>query len=194
MNVVDTNDLAYWYPLVKDVVPTPATRIVHTDLPLVRMVDGEPLDGLDAFIAQLTQVGNELGWPCFLHTGHGSGKHDWEHTCFVPDSSAFPARVAALVEWSIMVDIMGLPLLVILVGLSANHAPFPAGKQPQPVAGCYQPTSTHRTTIRPLVGPAQLVSLGCAPAERCSSMVAGRRVGGSASGPPFSHCRQSRPV
>jgi len=28
--------------------------------------------------------------------------------------------------------------------------------------------------------------LGCAPAERCSSMVAGRRVGGSASGPPFS--------
>lgn len=103
------NDLAFWYPRVAPLVPTPATWIVRTDVELAYLLDGEAPPGLEAFIDELRRAGDEAGWPCFLRTSHGSGKHDWKHTCFVESADQVPARVAALVEWSAMVDFFGLP-------------------------------------------------------------------------------------
>lgn len=106
----DRNDLAYWFPLIKDAgLPVPRTVIVPTDADLTGLLDGATPDGFADLVASLTAAGDNLGWPCFLRTGHGSGKHDWAHTCYVSARRAVAPHVAALVEWSHMVDLMGLP-------------------------------------------------------------------------------------
>lgn len=106
----DRNDLAYWLPPIQAAgLPTPATVIIHTDADLSSVLDGVTPDGWDRLITQLRAAGAQVGWPCFLRTGHGSGKHQWRDTCHIPDPDAIAQHVGALVEWSHVVDIMGLP-------------------------------------------------------------------------------------
>ena len=110
MSVIDRNDLAYWFPLVATAgLRVPHTIIVGCEHDLTCVLDGETPDGWDGLIADLQAAGDRLGWPCFLRTGHGSGKHDWANTCHVPSADVLPQHVAALVEWSHTVDLMGLP-------------------------------------------------------------------------------------
>jgi hypothetical protein len=104
-------DLAAWYPLLVGAsIPTPRTEIVHTEVELNHLLDGITPPGFAAFIADLRQAGDRVGWPAFLRTGYGSGKHDYLTTCFVPGSAKLAAHVAALVEWSALADIVGLPV------------------------------------------------------------------------------------
>lgn len=106
----DRNDLAYWFPPIKDAgLPVPRTVIVPTDADLTGLLDGATPDGFADLVAELAAAGDSLGWPCFLRTGHGSGKHDWAHTCYVSARWLVAPHVAALVEWSHIVDLMGLP-------------------------------------------------------------------------------------
>lgn len=107
--LTDPNNLSYWYPRIKDLVQTPETRIIHTDLDLLPLVDGEKVEGFKSFTLKLVMAGDEVGWPCFLRTGHGSGKHDWAATCHVPGPFQIPDHVRWLVEWSEMADFLGLP-------------------------------------------------------------------------------------
>jgi hypothetical protein len=106
----DRNDLAYWFPrLAAAGVPVPRTEIVATDLPLIGLCDGQPPEGLDGFLGRLRAAAGRLGYPAFLRTGHGSGKHQWRRTCYLAGPEDIPAHVAALVEWSALVDFLGLP-------------------------------------------------------------------------------------
>src|SRR5438874_2216865 len=48
------NDLAYWFPKIEAAgLPVPETRIVRTDLWLFELLDGRPVPGWEAFIADL---------------------------------------------------------------------------------------------------------------------------------------------
>ena len=105
----DLNNLNYWYPRIKGLVPVPKTLIIRTGLDLLPLVDDMPVPGFDSFVAELVAAGDTLGWPCFMRTGYGSGKHEWESTCCVSGPRAVPAHVRALVEWSEMADFFGLP-------------------------------------------------------------------------------------
>lgn len=111
----DVNDLGYWYPrLVANApkLPMPSTTIVRTDLPLLELLDGNCPDpaAYDAFLAELQQAGDLAGWPCFLRTGHTSGKHDWAETCDWRDRDKASWHVHRLVEYSACADMFGLPL------------------------------------------------------------------------------------
>lgn len=108
------NCLSYWFPLVRDAgLPVPETRIVTTDAPLVAWITGEAshtqLDSVDWLLADLLAAGDALGYPCFLRTGQGSGKHEWSHTCYWEARDEINSHVARLVEWSELVDVFGLP-------------------------------------------------------------------------------------
>lgn len=111
----DRTDMAYWFRLIRTVSPVPPTVHVDTTLVLSSLLDGvEPHDwkrgeSYGDFIDRLQQAGEAFGWPCFLRTGYGSGKHEWRSTCWVPSPSAMSQHVYALVEWSHIVDIGGLP-------------------------------------------------------------------------------------
>jgi hypothetical protein len=73
---MNQNSMLFWYPLVKDLVPTPATIFVR----------------LDDFA--ITQAARVVGYPCFLRTDLTSGKHDWKNSCFVPDEASIPSHAA----------------------------------------------------------------------------------------------------
>ena len=103
-------DLSYWHPRMEPLAPTPRTRIVTTDLHLDLLLDGKEPPGFGEELAELRAAAEELpGPPWFLRTGHGSGKHDWGQTCFLTDLDRLGHHVCALVEWSALVDFIGLP-------------------------------------------------------------------------------------
>lgn len=106
----DVNDLAYWFPLIQEGgLPVPKTRIVTTDVELVDLLDGRMPVGYEAFFSDLGNAARNIGYPCFLRTGHGSGKHEWSDTCYLTDPNDLGTHVYALIEWSHLVDMMGLP-------------------------------------------------------------------------------------
>lgn len=110
----DRSCLSYWFPLVRDAgLPVPKTAIIQApDLsPWISRKSGESLtSGFDGFFNDLARACAEVGgFPVFLRTGHGSGKHGWKDTCFVPNFDVLPQHVYAIFEWSHMVDMLGLP-------------------------------------------------------------------------------------
>jgi hypothetical protein len=116
-DVIDRNCLSYWFPRLQAAgVPVPRTEIVRTTCDLTLLLDGQVPEGWGAFLADLAvAIGrltdNASPTPSlFLRTGQGSGKHDWKRTCYLDLAArdAIAAHVAALVEWSHLVDFFGL--------------------------------------------------------------------------------------
>jgi hypothetical protein len=110
----DRSCLSYWFPKVQAAgLPVPKTVIVKApDLsPWLELKRGESLTkGFDGFFNDLARACAEVGgFPVFLRTGHGSGKHEWQDTCFVPNFDVLPEHAYAIFEWSHMVDFLGLP-------------------------------------------------------------------------------------
>jgi hypothetical protein len=108
--MIDRNCLSHWFPALERAgVRVPRTIVVRARHDLTCLLDGVPPEGWADFLAELTAACRTFGFPCFLRTGHGSGKHRWRHSCFVPHEADLPAHVAELVEWSSLVDFLGLP-------------------------------------------------------------------------------------
>lgn len=109
----DRNDMAYWFPPIwAEGLPVPETRIVETDVDLAYLLDGVKPEGYDDFIGELGDHVQEVGGggPVFLRTGHTSGKHNWLNTCWLQRAGDLQLHVAMLVEESLSVDVVGLPL------------------------------------------------------------------------------------
>ena len=111
----DRNCLSYWFPkLAAASVPVPRTEIIRFEdgrdgWTLADLCDGKTPDGFDRLIEDLRSAAFRIGaGPWFLRTGQGSGKHDWSRCCYLTDLDKLPHHVAALVEWSHLVDMLGL--------------------------------------------------------------------------------------
>ncbi len=107
--------LSHWFPRLVDAgIPVPKTQIIYTDIPLIRLCDGHTdVLGLPEFVASIKAAvrnvsGSERG-PAFIRTGQGSGKHSWQDCCYFDDSRFLIDHIRNLVEWSHMVDFLGLP-------------------------------------------------------------------------------------
>jgi len=122
--MTNTNCLSYWFPRIQAAgLPVPKTTIIQTPCELVNLLDGVTPDGFHEFVREVMTAGEAMGWPIFLRTGHISGKHDWCQTCYVPRLSEVAQHIFRLVEYSNMVDLMGLPTDVWAVRelLETNH-------------------------------------------------------------------------
>ena len=95
--------------MIRDHVPTPDTRIVRTDLDLVPLLDGNDVPGFKDFVEELRMAAAGLSYPVFLRTGQTSGKHKWDDTCCVRRPTDFEQHVVALLEYSHIVTLIGLP-------------------------------------------------------------------------------------
>jgi hypothetical protein len=113
-----SNCLSYWFPKIERAgLPVPKTEIVRTDVDLLLYCHGEerdgpkPVEAAQNFLSELSSAAKRISesGPWFLRTGQGSGKHGWKNTCYLKDLADLPRHVAALVEWSHMVDFLGLP-------------------------------------------------------------------------------------
>jgi hypothetical protein len=123
---VDRNSLAYWFPPLEAAgLPVPRTEIVRYDGgDLLDMLDGMEPFGWDDLVARIRGAGDRIGWPVFLRTGHGSGKHEWARCCYLADPDDLGEHVFALVEWSHLVDMFGLPTNVWAVREMIPTAPL----------------------------------------------------------------------
>lgn len=105
----DRNCLSYWFPRLK-LAGLPVPRTILVEAPDLRgILDGLWDDASKQFLERLQGAGAALGYPVFLRTGHGSGKHQWRDTCFVTEPGRMSHHVYNLCEWSEMVSILGLP-------------------------------------------------------------------------------------
>jgi len=110
MALQDSTRLSYWFPLIEAAgLPVPKTVIVRAIGDLTVLLDGKKPVGWEPFLVELSEATDGIGYPCFLRTDYGSGKHRWRDTCFVPSRDVLGQHVYNLCEWSLMVDIMGLP-------------------------------------------------------------------------------------
>ncbi len=111
--MADRNCLSTWFPrLAQAGLPVPRTKVIHVSdgHELAHLLDGKMPHQFDPLVEAIRAAADEMGgYPVFLRTGQGSGKHDWKNTCHVPDAESVPNHVAALVEWSHLMDMMGLP-------------------------------------------------------------------------------------
>lgn len=98
--------LSRWYPLVKDIVPTPKTIILKTDTDLSILWNRIEPDGYANLIQYLSIAANEIGTPCFLRSGLTSNKHDWNNSCYLPYANyeTIDSHVRNIVEFSGMID------------------------------------------------------------------------------------------
>lgn len=108
--MIDRNCLSYWFPKLDEAgLPVPRTEIVRTDVDLSTLCDGKTPPGWSKFLAELDAAVSMIGGqPCFLRTGQGSGKHDWEKTCYLGPEESLGEHVGELVYWSHLVDFLGL--------------------------------------------------------------------------------------
>lgn len=116
MSGIDKNCLSYWFPPIEAAgIAVPETRIVRTELDLTLLIEnglmrGSPRGtGVSDFLGDLRRAADLIGFPVFLRTGHGSGKHHWVNTCYVAEAGCLGDHVHNLVEWSCTVGTFGLP-------------------------------------------------------------------------------------
>lgn len=108
---MDYNCISYWLPLLlKEKIPVPRTEIVTAECNLISLIDSQIPDGFEKFSQDLADACKKVGYPAFLRTGHTSGKHGWDETCFVKSEETLKEHVENLVEYSAMADIFGLPV------------------------------------------------------------------------------------
>jgi hypothetical protein len=119
--LTDRNCIGYWFPkLVATGVPVPQTAILSVGDDWRQMINfaehGDRFQSeraaAEAIICPLAdriayaaaEVG---GFPCFLRTGHFSGKHEWSHACHLPSADVAAAHVRHLVYMSEMFGMFG---------------------------------------------------------------------------------------
>jgi len=115
MDRFEHNCISYWLPKINQIVPTPTTVLVTLDRDighaLFKAFDGEEIgpDGHKWINESLRPAVDVVGLPCFLRTGQTSHKHNWKETCYVTDVDRLTHHVLALIEFSEICDMFGLP-------------------------------------------------------------------------------------
>jgi hypothetical protein len=115
MNGDDLTALSHWFPKIRDAaLPVPRTALI--DMPIEAQKDAwEAFDGKDGngglqlFAGSVAEIGATFGVPFFLRTDHTSGKHSWRDACFVADPVLVIRNIMAIIEYSEMCSIVGLP-------------------------------------------------------------------------------------
>jgi len=126
----DKTCMSYWFPKIEAAgLPVPRTTLLTmprdalSDLFL--FFDGEKPKGLaEPFFEEVKSAAAKIGYPIFLRTGHTSGKHDWERTCFVSGPNDVLSHVVNLIEFSEMASLIGMPLEIWAVREMLQTIPF----------------------------------------------------------------------
>ena len=85
----DRTCLSWWFPRIQEAgLPVPETRYIAVNNAQrlgEQLLDGFGSDVLKPLADMLTGMASDekMGFPCFLRTGHFSGKHDWKRCCYV---------------------------------------------------------------------------------------------------------------
>jgi len=125
-NMQQDSSLLHWFPPIKDILPTPRTRIVHITpdeaSSLIGLLDGEMIS--ENLYCRLKAAAQEIGYPVFLRSDQGSAKHDYLRTCRLEFEERLLGQLACLIEWHLMWDLW--PRAIVFRELLQLNAPFRA--------------------------------------------------------------------
>ena len=115
--------LSYWFPKLLELgISVPETYVcsIPRELMLAKPLCGETFTEeeqrlVDGLIADLTVAAERIGFPVFLRSGWTSHKHGWKDSCYVERADQIRSHVMNIVEFSEMVDVLGLPTSVWVV-------------------------------------------------------------------------------
>lgn len=104
------SSMLYWYPKIIGRLRTPKTvflPVSEKDRHRMReSLDGKPIP--KRIENKILSKADEIGYPLFLRSDQGSGKHEWRDTCYVSDRDSLISHIVALIEWHECAGIMGL--------------------------------------------------------------------------------------
>ena len=105
--------MSFWFPKIVDLIPVPLTKMIvlsdEQTSDIGTILDRRRTDAFSTLCSEIKVAGDMVGWPAFLRTGQGSGKHRWNETCFLQNYDQIGQHIYNLIEWSCMVDFLGLP-------------------------------------------------------------------------------------
>lgn len=114
--------LSYWFPKLRELdINLPNTIFIKinkqiADAALEILYDGKIQKGhedlLDSFFKLMKEKAKLIGYPLFLRSGQTSNKHDWKDSCFVESEKDLIKHFWNIVEFSQIVDFVGLPINV----------------------------------------------------------------------------------
>lgn len=113
--MIDKTCLSHWFPKIAAAgIPVPRTIIVTAPEGSLREVwrafDGEkPGAAANEFYQLILNAANEIGYPCFLRTGHTSGKHDWKNCCYLESADRVQRQVLSIIEYGEIASFAGMP-------------------------------------------------------------------------------------
>ena len=107
------NSLFVWYPLIKEVVPTPKTimipmekEIEDIDAAISPYYGGEVADPeMKRLMDEADKAAISLGgYPVFVRSDETSHKHDWKKSCFADSKKSLSVGIANIYEFTLMND------------------------------------------------------------------------------------------
>lgn len=99
------NAIEYWYPKIKDIVPTPRTIIV----PAERKWDktGNAIYVPKKYVKEIIKQAESFTFPIFLRASNSSTKHDWKDTCFVERKEDLEKHIQRIAYECECLDVFG---------------------------------------------------------------------------------------
>lgn len=105
LETVKKNSMTYWYPKIKDLVPTPRTFMVPINgYDWMDVADGVLPGNKDSVVGEIKERACELGYPVFIRTDYLSAKHEWDRTCFVQNEDEIYQHLVRLIDESNCAD------------------------------------------------------------------------------------------
>ena len=101
-DLVIKSSMINWWSVIKHLdIPMPKTNIVgltnNDRRSLYGLIENEKLP--DALKKELLDAANDIGYPLFMRSDQGSGKHQWNDTCFVKDETNLINQLGKLIDW-----------------------------------------------------------------------------------------------
>ena len=78
---MNTNAIEYWYPKIKDIVPTPKTIIILAKAIWDKTGNFKLIP--EEYVKEIKKQAENFSYPIFVRGNDSSCKHDWKDTCFV---------------------------------------------------------------------------------------------------------------
>lgn len=80
------NNMANWYPTLKEVTDTPRTTLVDIAYDVGGdFINGEKSERAEEFLSRMEAALDQIGYPAFIRSGIMSAKHSWKDTCSIPE-------------------------------------------------------------------------------------------------------------
>jgi len=101
----DYNSMNYWYPKIKNLIPTPKTEIIPIKW---SYGDNEEIIKVEEkYLKEIEEASKNFNFPIFIRGDNGSGKHEWKDTCYVEKFEDLRKHIINIIYWSTSVDIFG---------------------------------------------------------------------------------------